>query len=105
VLEKEKAVAKGNAAFRRARQLLVRRPTLLNDSAHQRLSDLLDDNAALRTVHEYREKLSEIWTSANVSNEKLLDQLRAWIAEAEASGIKVLEDFADRLRSYQLATA
>ena len=60
---------------------------------------------ALRTVHEYREKLSEIWTSANVSNERLLDQLREWCADAEASGIKALEDFADRLRSYQLAAA
>jgi len=64
---------------------------------------LLDDNAALRTVHEYREKLSAIWASANVSNENLLEQLKQWIAEAEASGVKSLEEFADRLRSYQLA--
>jgi stearoyl-CoA desaturase (delta-9 desaturase) len=102
VFKTEKAMAKGNAAFRRAKTLLVRRPTLLDDKAIARLGDLLEDNAALRTVHEYREKLSEIWTSANVSNEKLLDQLREWIAEAEASGIKALEDFADRLRSYQM---
>lgn len=102
VFKTEKAMARGNAAFRRAKTLLVRRPTLLDDKAIARLGDLLEDNAALRTVHEYREKLSEIWTSANVSNEKLLDQLREWIAEAEASGIKALEDFADRLRSYQM---
>ena len=103
VLRTEKAMARGDAAFKRARKLLVRRPTLLDDNAMARLGKLLDDNAALRTVHEYREKLSEIWTSANVSNEKLLDQLREWCAEAEASGIKALEDFADRLRSYQMA--
>ena len=103
VFKTEKALARGNAAFRRAKKLLIRRPTLLDDRAIARLGNLLEDNVALRTVHEYREKLSEIWTSANVSNEKLLDQLRQWCSEAEASGIKALEDFADRLRSYQMA--
>jgi len=34
-----------------------------------------------------------------------LAQLKEWCAEAEASGIKVLEDFAVRLRSYQMAAA
>jgi len=103
VFKTERALARGNEAFRRAKKLLIRRPTLLDDRAIARLGNLLEDNVALRTVHEYREKLSEIWTSANVSNEKLLDQLRQWCSEAEASGIKALEDFADRLRSYQMA--
>lgn len=105
VFQVEKASASGNVAFRRARKLLIRRPTLLDQNAMERLSDLLADNAALRTVHEYREKLSEIWSGANVSNEKLLQQLKEWCSEAEASGIKVLEDFSARLRSYQLAAA
>ena len=103
VFKKEKALAAGDRAFRRARKLLVRRPVLLDESAKLRLSELLEDNAALQTVHEFRERLSELWSGANVSNEKLLAQLREWCAEAEASGIKVLEDFALRLRSYQLA--
>ena len=58
-----------------------------------------------QTVHEFRERLSELWSGANVSNEKLLAQLKQWCVEAEASGIKVLEDFAQRLRSYQLSPA
>ena len=103
VLRKEKALAKGNKICRRARKLLVRRPSLLDDQAVSRLSDLLEDNAALKTVHEFREKLSAIWSGASVSNEKLLQQLKDWCREAEASGIKVLEDFAERLRSYRLA--
>ncbi len=105
VLKKEKALAAGNAAFKRAKTLLVRRPMLLDDKARLRLGELLADSAALHTVHEFRERLSELWSGANVSNEKLLAQLRDWCAEAEASGIKVLEDFALRLRSYQLAPA
>ena len=47
VFRMEKASARGNAAFRRARKLLVRRPTLLDQNAMERLSDLLADNAAL----------------------------------------------------------
>ena len=105
VFRVEKSRAKGSRAFRRARVLLVRRPALLDDQAKARLGALLSDHAALRTVHEFREKLSEIWSGANVSNEALLQQLKDWCREAEESGIKVLEDFAARPRSYQLAAA
>ena len=105
VLRRERAIAAGNSAFRKARKLLVRQPALLDEGARKRLRELLSDNAALETVHEFRERLRELWSSANVSNERLLAQLREWCAEAEASGIQVLQEFADRLRSYQLATA
>jgi len=105
VFKKEKALAVGNKAFHRAKKLLVRRPMMLDKDAKLRLGNLLADNAVLQTVHEFRESLSELWSGANVSNETLLAQLKEWCAEAEASGIKVLEDFAERLRSYQLAPA
>ena len=105
VLKKEKAIAAGGAALRKARKLLVRQPMLLDEQARHRLSELLSDNAALETVHEFREKLRDLWSGAHVSNDKLLAQLKEWCAAAEASGIKVLEEFAARLRSYQLAPA
>lgn len=105
VLKRERAVAAGNAALRRARTLLVRQPQLLDEGARHRLQQLLSDHATLQTVHEFREKLRKLWSTANVSNERLLQQLKEWCAEAEASGIQVLEDFAGRLRSYRLATA
>ena len=105
VFKVEKRHLRGNRALRKARVLLVRRPNLLDEQARARLRSLLDDNASLKTVYEFRERLSEIWSGANVSNEKLLQQLKDWCREAEASGIQVLEDFAARLRSYQLAQA
>ncbi len=103
VFRREKAA--GDSALKRARRLLVRQPALLDERARERLSTLLSDNAALRTVHEFRERLTTLWNGANVGNEKLIAQLREWCAEAEASGIKVLEDFAARLRSYRLQPA
>ncbi|MBT8085656.1 MAG: acyl-CoA desaturase [Woeseia sp.] len=104
-LQKERAIAAGNRALKRARTLLVRQPALLDESAHERLRKLLDDHATLQTVHEFRERLRELWAGANVGNDKLLRQLKDWCAEAEASGIKVLEDFAERLRCYRLQPA
>jgi stearoyl-CoA desaturase (delta-9 desaturase) len=103
VLRAEKAQANGDSAFRRARRLLVRRPSLLDVHATERLRNLLADNAALKTVHDFRERLSAIWSGANVSNEKLLQQLKDWCREAEESGIQALEEFAARLRDYQIA--
>lgn len=103
VFSKEKAIEAGNSALRRAKKLLVRQPMLLNEDARLRLKEILDHHATLQTVHVFRERLRVLWSGANISNEKLLEQLRQWCAEAEASGIKALEDFSARLRSYQLA--
>ena len=40
-----------------------------------------------------------------MSNENLVQHLKDWIAQAEASGIKVLQDFATSLRSYAMQPA
>lgn len=93
----------GDGLLRRARKLLIRRPTLLDEKAHARLHEILENNHALKTVVEFRERLRDLWTGAtDVSNEKLLTQLHNWIAEAEASGIRALQEFAEVLKSYRL---
>ena len=40
-----------------------------------------------------------------MSNEKLLQHLKDWIAHAEASGVKALQDFAVTLRGYAVQGA
>ncbi|MCH8896587.1 MAG: fatty acid desaturase, partial [Proteobacteria bacterium] len=96
----------GDGLLRRARKLLIRRPTLLDEKAYARLHEILDNNHALKTVVEFRERLRDLWTGAtDVSNEKLLTQLHNWIAEAEASGIRALQEFAEVLKSYRLQPA
>jgi stearoyl-CoA desaturase (delta-9 desaturase) len=99
------ALARWRGMLRTARKLLVRQPALLDDAARARLAELLDSSATLRTVHEFRERLAALWAGANVSNERLIAQLRDWCAQAEASGIKSLHDFAQRLKCYNLQTA
>jgi len=84
----------------RVRKLLVREPSLLDCNARSRLSEVLASNQTLKTVHEFRERLAVMWSGANMSNEKLIQHLRELIAQAEASRIKMLQDFANTLRSY-----
>lgn len=102
---REQLMAAGGQLSRRVKKLLVREPVLLDSAAKSRLKEVLANNQALHTVHEFRERLSVLWSGANMSNETLLQHLKDWIAQAEASGIKVLQDFAASLRGYAMKPA
>lgn len=95
----------GGVLSGRVRKLLVREPALLDVQARSRLSEVLASNQALKTVHEFRERMAVMWSGAHMSNEKLIQHLRELIAQAEASRIKVLQDFANTLRSYSVQAA
>ena len=110
VFQRERSAAASDsralALWRRAKRLVVRQPSLLDDASRERLDALLDSNRAMATVLQFRQRLQELWNGAqNVSNEKLLANLRDWCAEAEASGIKALQDFSATLRGYTMAAA
>jgi stearoyl-CoA desaturase (delta-9 desaturase) len=90
---------------RGVRRLLVRHPTLLDARARARLQEILNNHQALQTVHEFRERLKQLWSGANANNERLLAQFREWCAQAEASGINALQEFALSLRGYTLQPA
>jgi stearoyl-CoA desaturase (delta-9 desaturase) len=92
----------GDKLSRRVRKLLVREPALLDTNAKSRLSEVLAANQTLKTVHEFRERMAVMWSGANMSNDKLVQHLRDLIAQAEASRIQVLQDFANTLRSYAM---
>jgi len=100
VFRKEKRKHREDHVLRRARKLLVAGPVVLDDAAKAKLANLLEDNAALRTVYEYRQQLLDLWNQANVSNERLLGQLKEWCNRAESSGIDALHDFSAYLREY-----
>lgn len=100
VFKREKRRHRDDRPLRRARRLLIAGPVVLDDAAKARLARLLENNAALRTVHEYRQQLLDLWNQANVSNEGLVRQLKEWCNRAEASGIDALHDFSANLRGY-----
>ena len=106
VLRQEWAKRMPSFSLRRAaRKLLTRHPALLDGQANRRLAAILAESQILHRVHQYRDRLRQLWEVRQGSNDRLIAALREWCAEAEASGIKALEEFARRLSSYCLGPA
>lgn len=83
-----------------SRKLMQREPASLQTQQQQQLSELFKHSNALKTMHEMRVELSTLWERSHASSDQLLHQLREWCARAEASGIRSLQEFSLRLRSY-----
>ena len=82
------------------KQLLQRAPDTLQLTQKQQLSELFQHSKTLKTMHEMRTELAALWERSHQSSDQLVLQLRDWCARAEASGIRSLEEFSYRLRSY-----
>jgi len=90
-------------AARRSRRLLTSEPSLLAPDERAELAGMLERSAQLRTVYEYRARLTALWDAQAASNERLVQQFHEWCQEAEATRIEALAAFAARLRAYTLA--
>lgn len=64
------------------------------------LQELLSRSRMLHTLLDMRAELSGIWQQSTVSREQMLLGLQDWIARAEASGIRTLQEIAARIRGY-----
>ena len=102
VLKAEAAASAGRLSLR-VKRLLVRHPALLDESGRARLQQLLAEHAALKTVTDFRDRLTVLWSGTIRNNERLTAYLREWIREAETSGIERLQEFARALKGYRLA--
>jgi stearoyl-CoA desaturase (Delta-9 desaturase) len=83
-----------------SRKLMEREPAKLELSQKQQLVELFQHSKALETMHQMRVELGAIWERSHATRDQLLQQLQDWCARAEASGIKSLQEFSLRLRSY-----
>lgn len=83
-----------------SKKLLQREPGKLAATQHQQLLEVLAHSKALKTMHDMRAELAVIWDRSHASRDQLLHQLQDWCARAEASGIKALQEFSMRLRTY-----
>ena len=72
----------------------------LQEPQKLQLPQLFESSSALKTYFELRSELAAIWERSNASREQLVLQLQDWCQRAEASGIKALQEFSVRLRSY-----
>lgn len=83
-----------------SRKLMQREPGKLEMSQKQQLVELFQHSKALETMHQMRVELGAIWERSHSTRDQLLHQLQDWCNRAEASGIKALQEFSFRLRSY-----
>ena len=68
------------------------------------LAQALGTSPTLAKLVAMREELRALWTRTNVSAEQLVADLQAWCRKAEESGIRALQEFAQRLKGYAVAT-
>ncbi|MDH3608344.1 MAG: fatty acid desaturase [Gammaproteobacteria bacterium] len=87
------------------RTALVREDSRMKPLHREYLQELLQNSEALHTVYEMRRKLQDLWNETHASHERMIQAIIEWCKEAEATGIKVLEDFAQSLRGYALQPA
>lgn len=69
-------------------------------NVRQWLDRALQDNHTLRTVYHFMQQLKALSAQQARSDTDRLKRLQVWCAEAEASGIRVLRDFARQLQGY-----
>jgi stearoyl-CoA desaturase (delta-9 desaturase) len=86
----------------RVRKLMMREHSGLREDPHARqwLENALQRNQTLQTVYSFMQRLKTLCAQTTGKTESDLKRLQAWCAEAEASGIRVLGDFARRLQAY-----
>ena len=83
-----------------SRKLMQREPAKLEAPQQQQLVELFQHSKALETMHNMRVELGVIWERSHFTRDQLLHKLQDWCNRAEGSGIKSLQDFSMRLRSY-----
>lgn len=100
--EKDKARMLSNDLYRKAKVLLVRSESLVNEQDKQKIAQVLENHQALSLVYQYRLKLQDIWSRTTSSQRELLDSLQEWCKQAEATGVTALTNFAQRIRLYSM---
>lgn len=88
---------------RRLRRALADGGRWLDNEGRDRLQAVLAKRPTLRVVCDFRARLAELMEQRGA--DQALKGLQQWIAEAEQSGIRVLQDFAQRLKSYAVSGA
>ncbi|MCJ0972260.1 fatty acid desaturase [Pseudomonas sp. PS1] len=104
-LELERADTSVRHHLRRAKRLLAREPSLLHDEQQARIAVILEQSQSLKVIYEQRLALQQIWTRTSANGHEMLNAIKQWVQEAEASGIQSLREFAEHLRTYSLMPA
>ena len=101
-LAKLKETSVQRAGIKAVKRSLHQDASELHDADKAHLHSVLQDNAVLAKIYAMRQELAALWDRSTASSDQLLKELQDWCARAEASGIRALEEFSHKLRSYAL---
>jgi stearoyl-CoA desaturase (delta-9 desaturase) len=101
--EAQRAGENFKAMPRRMRRALADGGRWLDSEGRDRLQTVLAKRPKLKTVCEFRARLNALMEQRGA--DQALKGLQQWIAEAEASGIRSLQEFAGRLKGYSVGAA
>ncbi|NUS38775.1 MAG: acyl-CoA desaturase [Lysobacter sp.] len=87
---------------RKLRKGLVDDGRWLKPDARQQLQAWIAQRPRIHALVEHRAKLSAVLESRSHNAAETLHALQAWCHEAEASGIRALQEFSARLKGYSL---
>jgi stearoyl-CoA desaturase (delta-9 desaturase) len=88
---------------RKLRKALGNGGRWLDAASRERMNAFTENRPQLRTVCEFRARLAALTERNGRNGDALLDSLKQWCHEAEATGIRTLAEFAARLKGYKLA--
>ncbi len=87
---------------RKLRKGLVDDGRWLKPEAREQLQNWVSQRPRIRTLVEHRARLSALLEARSQNAAESLHNLQAWCREAEASGIRALQEFSARLKGYSL---
>ena len=103
VVRAERRAVSGQASrlLKRVQKLMAHETVPLRALPDLHLRETLRQNRTLRTIYEFRQRLTDLWNQHGKDHAELLARLQAWCVDAEASGIAALQQFAMQLRGYR----
>lgn len=101
--EAGKAGAGIKALPRKLRKALGNGGRWLDAASRERMTAFTDKHPQLRTVCEFRARLAALMERNGRNADGMLEGIREWCREAEATGIRTLAEFAERLKGYKVA--
>ena len=98
--EVQRADAATRAVLMRAKTLLTREETLVDEAGRNDITRAVDGSPALKTIYEMKQRLQSVWARRGGDAEVLLGDFKQWCIDAEATGIQALREFVADLKSY-----
>ncbi|MHC9083572.1 DesA family fatty acid desaturase [Luteimonas sp. RIT-PG2_3] len=90
---------------RKLRKGLVDDGRWLQPEAREQLQQWISQRPRIHTLVEYRARLAALLEARSQNASETLHNLQVWCREAEATGIRALQDYSARLKGYTLQSA